>query len=392
MLSQPGSLFQIGHMAGVEDIETTVGEDDFFSSSLPGPGQTGHFVPAEGPVVPSFPFFTGQDFPEQFLPMDRIGPHFGNHDPCRLVGQVQGISQGQSPGHSCQEHCRHRIPGPRNIEYIPGRSRFGDHFVPVDQGNPFFRPGHHHIFDMEIIPGFGRQFYQGFRFVGDHFASGFTHFLHIGGDKITAGILPPVCSLRVHQHRNLGTVGQSDHRLAEMVRTDPFGIITEDDAIQPGLEPFFQPIQQPSLFFRSQIPRFFEVQPEHLLPSPDDPHFGDGPADHHGQQSAEIDSRRRHLFFQGFPVLIGAGDPCRIDLYPQSGQVGSHVPGTPQDAFHPAHPIHRHRSFRRDPLHFPVNIPVQHHISDHRDPQFLDIFRQELGTFGITHILPPAHK
>ena len=170
-------------------------------------------------------------------------------------------------------------------------------------------------------------------------------------------------------------MGQGHHRLAEMIRTHTLGVVAEYDAVQALLQPFLQPVQQLFLLVRIQVPGFLEIQPQHLLPATDHPQFRNGLPSRHGKQARKINAGAGHFLFQVFPMGIQARDPGRIYLHPQAGQVGRHVAGAPQHAFHMAHMVHRHRGFRRDPFHFPVDIAVQHHVADNRNPQFLDGFR-----------------
>jgi len=74
-------------------------------------------------------------------------------------------------------------------------------------------------------------------------------------------------------------------------------------------------------------------------------------------------------------------------------EVSGHIGGAPKDSALPDDPDDRHGGLRRDPVHFPEEVLVQHQVAEHHHPEAAHPREQGLGLVPIqSHRVPPSGK
>ena len=142
------SLFQIGHMPSVENVETPVGEDDLFVVC---PGIiNGQQQLVEGEHAALGALFT-LDRPAQLRRADGSGTQFADHDTCSQVGQRDSVGKILAGGNGCGQGRDHGIAGTGDIEHFTGPGGQVQRRVPgAQQGHAMLATGHEQRAQFQI--------------------------------------------------------------------------------------------------------------------------------------------------------------------------------------------------------------------------------------------------
>ena len=116
----PTSRIQIAHVAGMNDVEAAIGEDNFLTLGtgiLDGDQQLcfGHHTTAQASFL--------VHRTAQFRRRHHSGAQFADHDTGGNIGQRHRIFHGSTGRQRHRQHGNHRIAGAGHIKYFPGPGR-----------------------------------------------------------------------------------------------------------------------------------------------------------------------------------------------------------------------------------------------------------------------------
>ncbi len=347
-------LFQVGNVARMDNVKTTVGEHHPLTLAAGvrhGDLQLlqAHYAAAGALVL--------LDRPAQLRRADHRGTQLAHHDTGGDVGQGRRPGQAR-PGrkHRC-EHGDNRIPGTGHIKHFPGPGRQVEFLLSrAQQGHAVFAASYQQRIEVEVrhqLPAPGNKLRL--RGAGAHHC---LQLLQVGGQQRRPAVAAEIAALGIDQHWNSPFAGNLDQRPG--IGQGALGIVRQHQHIA-ALQQSVQITRQGSA---GGSGRLLEVQPQQLLMAADHPQLGGGGASGQTGENAVHAGTGEHIL-EGAGHFVVARVAREPHLAAQGGHVECDVPRAAGAVGDVLDPDHRYRRLRGDARGGTRPVTVQHDISQH---------------------------